>query len=97
MPSLVDEKFAALRTQGFTGAMPEMISQWLVTFGASKTTLADDWKEMLATQFTAQSIVDPPTGQRNDDWFTLLRDLGHTGAMNDMELQFWEAGGTFPP
>jgi hypothetical protein len=35
-------------------------------------------------------------GQRNTGWFDLLRSLGYTGSLNDMELQFWEAGGTFP-
>jgi hypothetical protein len=47
--------------------------------------------------------VSPPlvaeeldTYQRNQAWYDLLGSLGHTGSMNDRELQFWEAGGTFP-
>ncbi len=213
MPTLVDTKFAALRTQGFTGAMSDMTAQWLVNFGADKSAIPDMWKEMLAEQgfsptlvvngdfsspdgwtflngavwnsagyvdvnagviviFAAQTLVAAEIGatysitftlsnvtvggarvdyggvtgtqrsgngtftelivatstgtlldvlsvtagfvgrldnvivkkkgaalselnQQNDAWFDLLRSLGHTGSMNDMELQFWTAGGEF--
>ena len=96
MPSLTDEKFAALRTQEFTGGVNEMTAQWLTNFGASKGgAIPDMWEQMLAAQLPVVDLT--PTGQRNTDWFALLRGLGHTGAMNDMELQFWEAGGVFPP
>jgi len=30
-------------------------------------------------------------GQRNDNRFNQLRSLGHTGSLNDMEMQFWAA------
>ena len=95
MSALSDVRFEALRTLLFTGGTGEMILQWLQDNGATSDCVPDAWKEMLDLELTKLVLV--PTGQRSDDWFALLRGLTHTGSMNDMELQFWEAGGTFPP
>jgi len=63
-----------------------MLLQWLhanTTTPVSKT-VPDAWREYLdELGFT--------TGHRSDDWFAYLRSLAHTGSLNDMELQFWEA------
>lgn len=84
MPSLVDEKFAALRAAGHTGSTSDMILQWLQAGGATSNSVSDAWREWLDIKlFTS--------GNLNDDWFAYLRGAGHTGALNDMELQFWEA------
>jgi hypothetical protein len=32
----------------------------------------------------------------NDMWFGLLRLWGYTGALDDMQKQFWDAGGVPP-
>ncbi|MEH6637111.1 MAG: hypothetical protein V7700_16445 [Halioglobus sp.] len=95
MPSLNDEKFAALRTQLFTGAMPDMTLQWLQANGATSANVNDAWREMLAA-----TLVGTPIGQRNDDWRALLIEQGMDVAagsdqLNDMSLAFWNLGGTF--
>lgn len=41
------------------------------------------------------SVVNPLEYHRNDFWYELLGEQGHTGAMADRELQFWLAGGIF--
>ena len=93
MTALPDAKFAALRGLGYTGAMPDMELQWLLANGASSPSLSDAWQEMLAAQLS----VPKDTVQVNDGWHELLRQLGYVGQVNDAELLFWEAGGTFPP
>lgn len=82
MPTVSDDKFAALRSQGYTGATNEMLVDWLIAGGATSTTLPDAWAEWLAAKgYTS--------GHRTDNWFSYLRGAGHTGALSDMELQFW--------
>jgi hypothetical protein len=84
MATLSDEKFRALRAAGHTGAMNDMMLQWLQAGGATSPSLSDAWREWLDIKlFTS--------GDRNTDWFDYLRDQTHTGSLNDMELQFWEA------
>ena len=84
MASLADAKFAALRTAGHTGSMSDMTLQWLQAGGATSPSLTDAWLEWLA-------VKGFPGGSRNDGWFAYLRGAAHTGSLNDMELQFWEA------
>lgn len=55
------------------------------------STIPDAWHEVLL----GQGAVEP--FQRNDAWYDVLGGLGFQGQLNDRELAFWEAGGTFPP
>ena len=36
-------------------------------------------------------------GTINDKWFAYLRNSGYTGALNDMQLQYWRSGGASSP
>jgi hypothetical protein len=86
MASLQDVKFDKLRLAGHTGAINDMMLQWLQAKVPSAETINDGreaWMEL--------ALTPDATGQWNTDWFTYLRSLGHTGALNDMELQYWEA------
>lgn len=90
MTTLADAKFDALRFLGFTGAVNDMTLQWLqAKAGVTANALPDAWREFLDT------AVAGPTGQFNDDWYAYLGAQGHTGSLNDRELQFWIAQG--PP
>lgn len=89
MTTLVDARFDALRTQLFTGATSDMLLQWLQANGATSDAVPDAWREML--------VAKGQNPDRNTGWFDLLGSLGYTGSLNDRELAFWEAGGTFPP
>lgn len=92
MSQVSTTKFDALRTQLFTGAVPEMTLAWLldnITVPVSKT-IPDAWHEMLAEKLGVAA-----TGSISTDWFNLLRSLGFSGAISDMELDFWEEGGVF--
>jgi hypothetical protein len=96
MAVLNDAKFDALRTQLFTGAMPEMTLAWLQDNGATSPSLTDAWPEMLAAK-----LVLAGTGQRNDDWHALLIQQGMdvtagSDQLNDMELAFWLGGAVLP-
>jgi hypothetical protein len=84
----VDDKFQALRDQGFTGAISDMTLQWLKVNGATSDAIPDAWQEMLAIQ-----LGDLATGDRNTDFYLLLGQLGFTGAYPDRVAQFWESGG----
>ena len=91
MATLSDAKFQALRGQGRTGSISDMQLQWLQANGATSSQQSDAWREMLASQ-----LSKPITAvQRNDDWYTLLGNQGHSGSMNDREIAFWQAGGAF--
>ena len=85
MASVNDEKFAALRGAGYTGAMNDMTLQWLQAGGAISNCLPDAWMEWLKPR----TVTD---GTRNDMWFEFLRTSGYTGALNDMEFAFWSSG-----
>jgi hypothetical protein len=88
--SLVDSRYQALIALGKSGHVNDMLMEWLFDNGATTaSTLNDRWMEMLASKGFADK-------QLNDNWYELLGSLGYTGAMNDRELQFWQAGGTFP-
>lgn len=92
MTTLLDARFDALRAQGFTGAVNDMMVQWLQANGATSGVLADAWLEMLE----ANGI--PAPANRTDGWYTLLGELGFTdGHINDREKAFWEAGGHIGP
>jgi hypothetical protein len=90
MTTLSDAKFAALRTQLFTGAMSDMTLAWLQANGATSSSIPDAWREMLIAQG-----ADAGTYHRNDAWYQVLGDLGYTGSLPDRELAFWKDGGTF--
>ena len=89
MATLVDAKWDALST--YPGAMSDKTLAWLQANGATSNSIPDAWAEML----TAQGYPVPEEYHRNDAWFQLLRDAGYTGSMNDMELPFWQDGGSF--
>lgn len=84
---ITDLKFDALRAQGHTGAVSEMMLAWLQADGATSNKLNDAWREMLTSKgFT--------TGNNNDDWYALLGSLGFTEkGRNSRERDFWAAGG----
>lgn len=87
MATLIDARFDALRAT-YTGAVNDMLLQWLQAGGATSSNLVDAWMEMLESQLGVEY-----TGNRSDDWYTLLGNLGFTGARNDRETAFWVAGG----
>jgi hypothetical protein len=94
MPALSDARFDALRALGYTGATNDMILQWLQANGATSPALPDAWMEMLL--FQADGAFTG--GQRNDRWYTLLALNGFLAKdINQRELDFWLAGGTFTP
>ena len=95
MPALSDVRFDAMRALGHIGATSDMLLEWLSANGGGKSSIPDGWHNMLAFQLSGFDIT--ASGQRSDDWYQLLGVLGHTGAMNDRELSFWLAGGTFIP
>lgn len=86
MTPTIDLKFTALRGLGFTGSISDMTLQWLQGNGATSNALPDAWIEYLAIELDTAA-----TGVRTDDWFAFLRAEGHTGSVNDMENQFWQA------
>lgn len=86
MPTTIDLKFAALRGLGYTGSMTDMELQWLQANGATSDALADAWLEFLAAELTTAA-----TGVRVDDWYAYLGSEGHTGALRDRELSYWQA------
>lgn len=91
MPTIIDTKFAVLRAS-YSGSISDMTIAWLQDNGATSSHISDAWKEMLADK-----LVATPTGNKNDDWFQLLDELGFsTGSLNDRELAFWVDGGTLP-
>lgn len=87
MGSRTDDKFTALRAQGFTGAMPDMVLQWLQANGATSDSISDAWVEMMA--------VEGFTGQHNDAWYEMLGSLGFGDIdhIADRDAAFWAAGG----
>ena len=87
MATLNDAKFAALRAQGYTGAMSDMTLQWLQANGATSNSISDAWLEMLVAQGIA------PNTHRGDGWYDYLGLRGYTGSINDRELAFWLDGG----
>jgi hypothetical protein len=92
MSTLVDLKFAALRSQGFTGSMSDMTLQWLQAGGATSGAIRDAWAEFLALQLGGSE-----TGSFVDDWFAYLGSLGYVGSLRDREYQFWFDGGSASP
>lgn len=91
MPSLTDERFAALRV--LVPAAPpttnDMLFAWLVTEGGTGDSLTDRWNTMLLSKNAISA-----QGQRNDMWKAVLADNGFTQLhLNDAEMAFWLAGG----
>ena len=90
MPAKTDAKFAALRAQGHTGAMPEMTLQWLQNAGAVSDCTSTAWAEML----TARGY----RGQLNGSWYNYLGELGHNEPdLPSREKAFWASGGILGP
>jgi len=87
--SRIDDKFAALRGQGFTGSLSDMTLQWLQANGASSNTISDAWLQMLSALGFE--------GQHNDAWYAFLGSLGFEGAIADRTADFWAAGGVPVP
>lgn len=94
MATLSDARFESLRGQGFTGATSDMLLQWLQANGATAKAVPDAWKEVL-------DIIRPPDpNHRSDQWFDWLFINGYGAPnkqINDMEKDFWEAGGLLVP
>lgn len=86
--SRIDDKFAALRDQGFTGSLSDMILQWLQDAGATSNSVSTAWAQAL--------YIRGYRGQRNDAWYELLGDLGFEGALADRDAQFWALGDILP-
>jgi hypothetical protein len=85
--AMSDVKKDALVGQGFTGAMPDMELAWLLANGATTDNLPTAWREFLdAAGYTS--------GIFNADFYQYLGGKGYTGALNEREYAFWEAGGT---
>jgi hypothetical protein len=91
MPSLVDERFEALRVL-VPLAPPttnDMLFAWLATEGGTGLSLNDRWYTMLIGKV---AITTP--APINDMWFDVLTANGHTQlTLNDKELAFWTSGG----
>lgn len=87
--SVSDDKFNALRTQGYTGSTSDMWLQFLLANGAMTKNTTDAFKEFLMTKGFS--------GQVNDQWYKYLGSLGYTGALPDRVAQFWAAGGVIVP
>lgn len=58
--------------------------------GATSPQLNDAEREFLLVQGAAPAQI-------NDMWFEMLRGLGLTGALSDMQLEFWATGGIPAP
>jgi hypothetical protein len=87
--SRIDDKFAALRGQGFTGSLSDMTHQWLQANGATSASLSTAWREMLSALGFE--------GQHNDSWYAFLGSIGFEGAIADRTAEFWAAGGAPVP
>ena len=85
--NLNDLRFDALRDQGFTGQVNDMLLAWAQVNGGTSGALNDALYEMLGIQ--------GGVGTLNDRWFQVLGLLGYQGALNDRMVQFWSDGGSF--
>lgn len=94
MATISDARFAALRTQGFTGSISDMTLQWLQFNGATSKMITDAWREMLVA---LGAWSDTQAGQRNDAWYLYLGVIGYEGQISDRELDFWNDGGVIIP
>lgn len=90
MGTLSDDRFQALRDQGFTGSTSDMLLQWLQDAGATAKAIPDAWREVLVD---ALGVGPADSYQRNDYWFEWLGSQGYEGALPDREAQFWADGG----
>jgi len=94
MATLSDAKFAALRSQGLTGTVSDMMIGWLALNGATSPCIPDAWKQVL-------DIISPPDpNHRTDQWVYWLFINGYGAPnkqINDMLLDFWLSGGLLVP
>jgi len=88
--AIQDERFTALRAQGFTGTNNDMLVQWAQAAGATSNQINDAVLEALLLNGATSPNL-------NDAWVEYLNSIGLTGARNDMELGFWESGGVIAP
>lgn len=86
MPTISDDKFAALRALGFTGALNDMTLAWLKSKGATANTINDAWHQIF-------NLMEAPAGSLSDRLFAWYRSLGYVGSMSDMEAQYWADSG----
>ena len=85
MSQLNDNIHAALTGLGFTGQINDQMLAYYQANGATSGQINDAEVEWLKLQ-----IVAPLEGEQlNDLWFQYLRELGHTGALNDMQTAYW--------
>ena len=92
MPSLTDERFAALRVLVPTAppTTNDMLFAWLATEGGTGNSLADRWNTMLLGKVAIGGVQ----GHRTDMWKTVLAANGFTqNHITDAEMAFWLAGG----
>lgn len=80
MATLNDTRFKVLR-QTLTGATNDMLLAYWVAQGGTGETMNDAKYSFLGTQGMVGTITDR--------WFQFLRQT-YTGAISDMELQYWE-------
>lgn len=83
-----DLKQEVLGLLGYAGALPDRELRWYLANGATIAQLNDAKKQfIIARGITFKSM--------NDSWKEYLVSLGYSGALSDMEKQFWSDGG--PP
>ena len=83
-------RFDALRAQGFTGCINDMLLQWAHDAGATSGHINDAILEALL-------IHGATTPCLSDAWYEYLILQGYSGHRDDMDLSFWEDGGIIAP
>lgn len=81
MTQLNDAQMSALRKEGYTGSLNDMMIQWLKSTGAIGNSINDLWMSYL--------LLEPST-QLNDKMFSWLTGLGYEqSTLADKQLQYW--------
>lgn len=88
MPQINDCIYSAL---GGTGDLNSLLLAYYQAGGATAAQINDaEYQFLLARGVPAEAL--------NDMWFRFLTGLGYTGALSDMQHQFWCVdGGAYPP
>lgn len=92
MSALNDCIHSALKALGFEGQVNDQLLAFYKSDGATLGQINDAAAEWLKLKITGAVIGD----QLNDLWFQYLTELGFTGALNDMQAEFWCDGGPGP-
>ena len=92
MSALNDCIHSALKALGFEGQVNDQLLAFYKSDGATLGQINDAEAEWLKLKIAGTVIGD----QLNDLWFQYLTELGFTGALNDMQTEFWCAGGPAP-